>query len=124
MDNAEHKPAPSDSPFDFDELLGRCVGRRDLLEKVLVNFADLLPPQLAQLDQAAAQGDLAKVRNMAHRLKGGALTISAQRLSKCAVQVEAAAGKENPAALAQSLAELREESDRLTTFVRARLKKE
>lgn len=124
MNTPRNDQEVADAPFDFEELLGRCVGRKDLVEKVLANFTTLLPGQLDQLDAAARDGDLAKVRNSAHRLKGGALTISAQRLAKCAVQVEAAANEAGRTGLEGCLAELRRESDRLTTNVRARLKKE
>jgi HPt (histidine-containing phosphotransfer) domain-containing protein len=124
MDSADQDRQPAPAPFDYEELLGRCVGRRDLLEKVLANFAELLPPQLVQLDAAIRLPDLAKVKTMAHRLKGGALTISAHRLGKCAHLLEAAAGEANSTTIEARFAELRAECDRLTTDVRARLKKE
>ena len=112
------------APIDFDELLGRCVGRRDFLDKVIDNFATYLPKQLEQMEQAAAQSDTLKVRTLAHQLKGGSLTVSAHRLGKLAHRLETTAEEGSPTDVANCLNELRAEADRLVAVVRARLKQE
>ena len=112
------------APIDFDELLERCVGRRDFVDKVIDNFATYLPKQLEQMEQAAAQSDTLKVRTLAHQLKGGSLTVSAHRLGKLAHRLETTAEEGSPTDVANCLNELRAEADRLVAVVRARLKQE
>lgn len=112
------------APFDYDELLARCVGKPELVDRVLDNFASLLRPQLEQLQQAAAQPDLAKLRTLSHRLKGGSLTVSAHRLGKLAHRLETTAEEGRSTEIANCLQELRTEADRFVAVVRVRLKKE
>lgn len=112
------------APIDFDELLGRCVGRRDFVDKVIDNFATYLPKQLEQMEQAAAQPDNLKVRTLAHQLKGGSLTVSAHRLGKLAHRLETTAEQGSSTDVVNCLNDLRAEADRLVAVVRERLKKE
>jgi len=124
MNNSRDESGVAAEPIDYDELLGRCVGRPDLVAKVLDNFANLLTPQLEQMEQAAALPDLVKLRTLAHRLKGGSLTVSAHRLGKLAHRLETTAEEGSSTDVANCLNELRAEGDRLVAAVRARLKKE
>jgi HPt (histidine-containing phosphotransfer) domain-containing protein len=124
MTDSRHEPDGASAPIDFDELLGRCVGRRDFVDKVIDNFATYLPKQLDQMEQAAAQPDNLKVRTLAHQLKGGSLTVSAHRLGKLAHRLETTAEEGSSTDVANCLNELRAEADRLVAVVRERLKKE
>jgi HPt (histidine-containing phosphotransfer) domain-containing protein len=124
MTDTRREPDGAAAPIDFDELLGRCVGRRDFVDKVIDNFATYLPKQLEQMEQAAAQSDVVKVRTLAHQLKGGSLTVSAHRLGKLAHRLETTAEEGSSIDVANCLNELRAEADRLVAVVRERLKKE
>lgn len=124
MNNFRDESDVAAEPFDYDELLGRCVGKPDLVAKVLDNFANLLAPQLEQMEQAAAKPDMLQVRTLAHRLKGGSLTVSARRLGKLAHRLETTAEEGSPTEVANCLNALRAEAGRLIAAVRVRLKKE
>lgn len=91
MDATIQEPQVAPSPIDVTELSNRCLGRVDLLEKLLANFDDYLNPQIDELLKASELRNHSTVRSLAHRLKGAALTISARDLSRSAERLEAAA---------------------------------
>lgn len=124
MTDSRNESDGAAAPIDFDELLGRCIGRQDFVEKVIDNFATYLPKQLEQMEQAAAQPENTKLRTLAHQLKGGSLTVSAHRLGKLAHRLETTAEEGSSSDVANCLNELRVEADRLIASIRARLKKD
>jgi HPt (histidine-containing phosphotransfer) domain-containing protein len=69
-------------------------------------FLDEAPRRLAELRQAAAQGDVALARRSAHTLKSNGLTFGADEFAALCRRLEAAAGE-------GGLAEHRELIDRL-----------
>ena len=111
-------------PFDWEELLARCMGRVDLLERLLVDFDNYLMPQVGELEQAVLMQDAAQVRSIAHRIKGAALTVSARSLSKCAERLEANALLPTADPSADCLEEVLRECERLSAAVHAKLQKE
>ena len=73
---------------DFESLLKRCLGNRDLPKKLLAKFHARLPDELNQLAAAVAAGDSAQVASLAHRLKGAAANLSAEPLCEAATELE------------------------------------
>jgi signal transduction histidine kinase/DNA-binding response OmpR family regulator/HPt (histidine-containing phosphotransfer) domain-containing protein len=73
---------------DFDSLLKRCLGNRDLPKKLLVKFHARLPEEMNQLAAAVVAGDSAQVSSLAHRLKGAAANLSAEPLCRAATELE------------------------------------
>jgi Amt family ammonium transporter len=73
---------------DFDSLLKRCLGNRDLPRKLLVKFHARLPEEMNQLAAAVVAGDSALVSSLAHRLKGAAANLSAEPLCRAATELE------------------------------------
>ncbi len=73
---------------DFDSLLKRCLGNRELPKKLLTKFHARLPQELTQLAAAVTAGDCAQVSALAHRLKGAAANLSAEPLREAAAELE------------------------------------
>jgi signal transduction histidine kinase/DNA-binding response OmpR family regulator/HPt (histidine-containing phosphotransfer) domain-containing protein len=73
---------------DFDSLLKRCLGNRELPKKLLQKFHARLPQELTQLAAAVTAGDCAQVSAQAHRLKGAAANLSAEPLREAAAELE------------------------------------
>jgi HPt (histidine-containing phosphotransfer) domain-containing protein len=74
--------------IDTDELLGRCMGRIDFMERVLNRFLDASDKELADIEQALESGDHTELARVAHRLSGSALNVSAKPLATKAKQLE------------------------------------
>lgn len=108
------------SPINVDELLARCVGRVDLLEKTLAHFEQCMSPQVSQLEESAQRGDLESLRSVVHRLRGAALTVSAISLSSSAEQLEKALVKDSSSCPEKCLENVLEECGRISTWLRAR----
>jgi HPt (histidine-containing phosphotransfer) domain-containing protein len=114
---------PSPPPLDLDELLSRCMGRIDLLDKLLLNFDDYLGPQVSELELAIQMKNVEQVRSIAHRIKGAALTVSAKPLSQSAERLESSA-MTSAERSADCLDEVLRECERLSAAVRVRIPKE
>ncbi|BHH85199.1 hybrid sensor histidine kinase/response regulator [Desulforhopalus sp. 52FAK] len=76
------------------------------LKKVVQQFADKLPGEIVSLNAAHATGDLAKVANLAHWLKGAAGTVGYDAFTKPAERLEAAAKSEQRNAIPALLTEI------------------
>lgn len=114
MNAVQQQPVDASTPaLLLNELQDRCLGRSDLVEKVLGDFQAFFATQLSELDSAMADADLALVQSLAHRLKGAALTIAAHRISQCASRLETCSAAGDNREIATCLAELKGESSRL-----------
>ncbi len=74
--------------FDSASLLSRLMGDRQLGCAVIDGFLADVPIQLQHLRQRVAEGDGRGARLVAHRIKGSAATVSADRLSAVALEIE------------------------------------
>lgn len=100
-DDDSNPPTPSaatleavDRPswlIDLDELLERCLGNVELVQRVLQKFAERAPAELQRLQQALDENDLPTVARAAHLIKGIAGNLAAHRLHDLAAQLEEAA---------------------------------
>ena len=84
------------------ELVERCLGNLELADRVLRRFRDGIDDTLTQLQVLAEADDLAALARRAHRLKGEAGNVGAERISLYAAEVEelAARGLSDPARVA------------------------
>ena len=78
----------AESPFNLENLLGRCMGDVELCRRILHSLCDRGPQQLATIERSLAGGDLAGLAEVAHSIKGTAANFSAERLRETAGQVE------------------------------------
>lgn len=74
--------------FDVEGALERTAGDRELLGEVIELFDDLWPEQLAELETAVAGRDGTQIAASAHRLKGAALNLGADRVADVAKRAE------------------------------------
>jgi HPt (histidine-containing phosphotransfer) domain-containing protein len=109
------------SPIDFEELLARCMGRFELLEKLLGQIDSLLSPQISELENAVRLEDSTRIKSIAHRLRGAALTISAPGLSRAAERLEFSAQQGDSLDCGECLDEVLRECDLLGATVREKL---
>jgi two-component system sensor histidine kinase/response regulator len=73
--------------LDLAVALARLDGRRDLLDKLLRQFAQTHELTPAQLRDALSRGDRAAVQRLAHRLKGEAGNLGLDRVARAAADV-------------------------------------
>jgi signal transduction histidine kinase/CheY-like chemotaxis protein len=113
-------PTPT---IDWDFALEQCGGRREVLDELagifVVDAADLVSKIVA----AAARGDAAELRRLAHALKGSARLFGAQTVGETAWELEQM-GRDNDVARAPATADrLRHEVETVVTLVAGRSRK-
>ncbi len=81
--------------FDQDELMARCLGKIDLVERLLKTYHTSLDEELDRLEEALVSGDAEEVARVAHRLKGSSSNVAARSLQSKAAAVEVLARQGN-----------------------------
>lgn len=107
---ASPSPPPDPGPsagepvgcVDLPSLLHRCLGKRELAERLIQKLAQQADQDLANLEEALRLGNAAEARAVAHRLKGAAANVSALKLRDIASALETL-GREGNLAPAQPL---------------------
>ena len=89
--------------LDFDGLLDTFLGQRDKVAGLLARFSVKTRSQLADMDAAAASGDVKTLREIAHSIKGAAWSLSAKSLGNAAMVIETAAADGDAATAAGAL---------------------
>lgn len=74
--------------FDFEAMLARCLGKRDLVDRALSRFESVIQTSLEELEAAIDGTDAAEITRIAHRLKGASANVSALRLQAHAAEIE------------------------------------
>jgi HPt (histidine-containing phosphotransfer) domain-containing protein len=123
METALRNSALKSSPINLDELSERCLGRMDLLERLLASFDDYLSPQVDELVRAVETRNDSAIKSLAHRLKGAALTVAARDLSRSAEKLESAASGDSDSDRDQCLKLVLHECERLGAAVQAQLRR-
>ena len=104
---------PANVPaFDFAELSERCLGNRELVERLVPKFVERLPAIARELDEAVRQGRLREAAVQSHSLKGLAANLSAKPLHAAVRDLETACAEHDDAGAALHLARARVEIDR------------
>lgn len=116
MDLQAISTIPAEASLNWEALSNRCLGRIDLIERALVRFNDSLSSDLINLEQAAGASDSEAILRIAHRIKGASLTVSAGRLSTCAIDLENKAGS-SAEELDACIEGIREECSRLSDLI-------
>lgn len=76
-----------------DGLLARCVGRVDLVQRVLTAFVEQMNSDIPAMSDAANSGDAEETRKLAHRIKGASANVEAESIRSGAAEVEAIASE-------------------------------
>ena len=99
------QPKPS-SILDRSELLERVGGDRELLVEIVELFSRDCPKQMAELSEAVACGDAAKVKRVAHAVKGQVGNLASATATAAALRLEMMGSEGNLAGAREELASL------------------
>jgi HPt (histidine-containing phosphotransfer) domain-containing protein len=103
----------SDAILDWDSALRRVGGRADLLKNIVKLFHTESDKLLREIRDAVASGDAAKLRRVAHSLKGSADCFAAEPVVATAQRLELMGQRNELADAEQACAELEREVARL-----------
>lgn len=105
------------SVLDIDDLVARCLGNLEFVDRVLAMFHQRCDEDLAELERAAEAGDTDTVVRLAHRLKGACANASAVTLRGRAEEVECAARRGSLNEARERLGDLQDEWSRFVSAV-------
>ena len=74
--------------FELDELMERCLGNLEFVERVLSKFQQRFGENLEALERAVDAHDTEGVVQLAHRLKGESANVAARGLRDQAGEIE------------------------------------
>ncbi|MCA9052182.1 MAG: Hpt domain-containing protein [Planctomycetaceae bacterium] len=97
------------SVLDVDELSARCLGRVELVERVLDRFQQSMGKEFAELERALEEVNVDALAGISHRIKGTSLTVSAHFLNRRAQLLEDAVKSRQVDAVAANVGALKEE---------------
>jgi len=104
--------APTSTVLDFESLLKRCLGKRDLAEKLVAKLQSRLPEDLNEIEEVVEKGDAERLAALAHRLKGAAANLAADPLRHAAAALETMGRGGNLDGVQTGLKRLKEEGQR------------
>ncbi|HUO10918.1 MAG TPA: response regulator [Phycisphaerae bacterium] len=101
------QPASTDrEPIRYGELIDRCMGNMELVQKVLAAYRRQTTQAIADLTTALRNGDALLISRAAHSLKGAAANLSDSDVRELASSLEATAAAGNLAESKQLLGKL------------------
>ncbi len=107
--------------IDLSSLEQLAGDNRSLINNLLADLATSNAEDLARLQGFYNQRDRIGLRELAHRIKGGAQMVKAQRLVRCCEQLEIACGERDNNVLSQAVHALQEPMERLPLHLEQRL---
>lgn len=117
MDSLLTQRPAKDSSLDTDELLARCLGNADLVERVLTRFQRSIDEELEALERSVDAADAGDIARRAHRIKGTSLSVSAHRLNECAQRLETLAMSDRLDGIDSCIEDIRQEFARLDELI-------
>lgn len=108
---------PSNCHLDLEELKTRCLGRLDLVERLLSRFQQSMDDDLEQLDKAIQAESTNEIGQLAHRMKGSSLTVGAHGISEAANRLEASATTNQMQGIEALVSELKRERSLLDELI-------
>ena len=92
--------------IEMSSLLRRCMGKPDLAQRLVRKFMSQTASDIVDLRQATGEGNVERVRMIAHRIKGSAANVSALRVRDSAGRLETFARGGRPESFAECLDQL------------------
>lgn len=111
---------PEIHSLNYDALLRRCMGNLQLAERVVDRFLNCFDQEFEQLSLALGNEDMPQLSKLAHRLKGSALTVSAERLADLLWQIEQLSNVGEVDSVVERVEELSLERDMIVRAVASR----
>jgi CheY-like chemotaxis protein/HPt (histidine-containing phosphotransfer) domain-containing protein len=115
----EDDPVSRQAAFNYQRLLEQFGGKETLARSVAREFTHNLEQELADLAALSKAFDFERLRQRAHRLKGGAASIGATVVSEIAAELEISARNADMGPATQLLNKLQEARLSLTRMVAA-----
>ncbi len=109
---ADKNGAPELSVFEYEVLLERLMGDKELADIVLQGFLKDIPAQMADLKIKIAQGDHFSAGVLSHKIKGASANIASPSLQKIAADMEKAGESGDMDSLKTLMAALENEFDK------------
>ncbi len=103
--------------FDHPLFSHRLMDDESLMKQVADNFMADMPQQLAELENAAREGNSDAVAKLAHKIKGASANMAAEEMSGYAQQIEQAAKAGEQANLDELIKQLSDSYQRLITVL-------
>jgi HPt (histidine-containing phosphotransfer) domain-containing protein len=121
MSSQPHNPTPQGSspPLATAELLERCMGNPGVALLVLEKFEKQLHNDLPEIERLTAAGDAAQVARTCHSLKGAAGAVASDSIQRIAAELETLAKQSRLDSIAQQVASLRTEVERVLAYLPA-----
>jgi HPt (histidine-containing phosphotransfer) domain-containing protein len=105
---------------DFTKAMENLGGERELFEEVLGLFVQTIPQIRKDLETAIAARDAARLRLVAHGLKGSAANVCAESARRAAEEIESMAKQEDFAEIDKVFAVLDAHLKRLQEYAESR----
>ncbi len=106
----------ADAPLDLTALSRRCLGKQDLVERLVANFIDSLPRMAIVIEEAVYDDRYEEAAKQAHSLKGAAANLSALCLQQVAGDLESACVARDRLLAAGDVVRLQREIERCIEF--------
>ena len=117
-EDKSHEPVTEEKVIvDFEKLLALFDDRSFVLE-MLEEFASTFPQYESGLQECCDQHDATRAYQLAHKLKGAAATLSADRIHQIAVQMESSAEDGQLQQIQEQLQEIEQEFEGFQCSVR------
>ncbi|HSV55587.1 MAG TPA: response regulator [Magnetospirillaceae bacterium] len=88
-------PAPDKLVLDLGAAVETFLGNHGTVLDLLERFSRKVEGEIPEIQKAAGAGDWEKVRQIAHSIKGAALSLSARKLGDAAAALESESGRED-----------------------------
>ena len=121
------------APMQADDMVDRTVldglrtlespGAPGLVGKLLDSFLEDIPRQLADLRQAAQQGDAERLIRLAHKLKGSVANLGANGMVRACIELETLGGNGDMGIAPQLVADLERQFDLVSTVFQSEVAK-
>ena len=92
--------------WNYQDLLQRVMGDRDLARDLVASFRADMPAQMAHLRAVLAAGDNTAIMTQSHRIKGAVGNMNGEAMREAATALEQAAQAGDPATLAELMQHL------------------
>ena len=100
----------SNLPFSMTTLMEQCGGQKVVVDAVLDEFLTQVPTDTQEMEASMAGGDLLMTSKAAHRLKGTAGVLGAEKLHSLCASMELTSKAGNAEEAAKIYAELKAEA--------------
>ena len=108
---------PSAKTFEYEAVLKRCMGNKELVKKLCLKFAAGTGDDLAELEKAVSEDDSTLAGQIAHRIKGAAANLAAHQVQEHASGIELATRSDDLSHTLEGLPALRTAMDKFKTEV-------